>query len=209
MIYLDYAANTPVDLEVLETFCEVSRDYAANPNSPHQLGRMAGERLDAATKQITGLLNLGRHEIIYTSGATESNNLAIKGIAQKNANIGRHIITTYLEHSSVNGAVAALQESGYEVDYVESGKDGSAELDSLRDLMRKDTVLVSVCYVDSEAGVTQQIDDIAELISGYPNCRFHVDATQAVGKIPLSLGKADLFSFAHINSMDLTVREFS
>jgi cysteine desulfurase len=196
MIYLDYAANTPVDPEVLETFCEVSRDYAANPNSPHQLGRMAGERLDAATKRIVHLLNLGKHEIIYTSGATESNNLAIKGIAQKNANTGRHIITTYLEHSSVNGAAAALQESGYEVDYVENGKDGLADLDSLRDLMRKDTVLVSICYVDSEAGVTQQIDEIGDLISHYPNCRYHVDATQAVGKIPISLRKADLFSFA-------------
>jgi len=196
MIYLDYAANTPVDPEVLETFCDVTRKYVANPNSAHGLGRQANTCLEQATKKILELLDAENREVVYTSGATEANNLAIKGVAEKYKNYGRHIITTYLEHSSVNGAIAALQNAGFEIDYVDCDKDGLVDLGHLRELMRKDTILVSACYVDSEAGVTQQIDKIGELIEEYPNCRFHVDATQAIGKVPLSLEKADLYSFA-------------
>lgn len=196
MIYLDYAANTPVDPEVLETFCDVTQKYIANPNSTHGLGKQANIRLEQATQRILELLQAEGCEVVYTSGATEANNLAIKGIAEKYKSYGKHIITTYLEHSSVNGAMAALQSEGYEIDYVDCDKDGLVDLDNLRDLMRKDTILVSVCYVDSEAGITQPIEKIGELLADYPNCRFHVDATQAVGKVPLSLEKADLYSFA-------------
>ncbi|MEM1485508.1 cysteine desulfurase family protein [Oscillospiraceae bacterium PP1C4] len=196
MIYLDYAANTPVCEDVLQTFCEVSRRYAANPNSSHQLGREASARLDESTKQIAQLLHVKDSEIIYTSGASESNNLAIRGIAETYKKYGRHIITTYLEHSSVNGAIAALQSAGYEVDYVDITQSGLVDLEHLKELLREDTILVSICHVDSEVGIRQEINKIGQLLLDYPHCFFHVDATQAVGKIPVSLEHIDLLTFA-------------
>ncbi|MCX7615510.1 MAG: cysteine desulfurase [Clostridiales bacterium] len=196
MIYLDYAANTPVREEVLAVFLETSRQYIANPNSSHPLGVLAKARLDESTQHMLKMLGASEYELVYTSGATESNNLAIKGIAEKYKNNGKHIITTYLEHSSVNGTVAFLQNAGYEVDYVEINKDGVVDLDHFKELFRKDTILVSVCCVDSEIGLCQPIEQIGTLLKGYPNCFFHVDATQAVGKIPVSLENVDLFTFA-------------
>jgi len=142
------------------------------------------------------LLDAPGCEIVYTSGASESNNLAIKGAAAKYKKLGKHIITTCLEHSSVNGAMAALQEAGYEVDYVDILEDGLVDMNHLKELLRRDTILVSVCYVDSEIGIRQPVDQIGELLSAYPNCFFHVDATQAVGKIPVSMGSIDLLTFS-------------
>lgn len=196
MIYLDYAANTPVNDEVLQTFSEVSREYIANPNSTHKLGKLAKERLDKSTKKIAELLKVNENEIIYTSGASESNNLAIKGVAEHYKRNGKHIITTYLEHSSVNGAMAALQNSGYEIDYVDITESGLVDLEHLKELLRDDTILVSICYVDSEVGIMQQVDKIGDIIYKYPHCFFHVDATQAVGKIPVSFSNVDLITFA-------------
>lgn len=196
MIYLDYAANTPVREEVLETFITVSREYIANPNSLHGLGVKAKNRLDECTRQVQELLQATGYEVIYTSGASESNNLAIKGAAKKNRLFGRHIITTYLEHSSVNGAMEALTGDGFEVDYVDITKDGLVDPEHLKELLRKDTVLVSICHVDSEIGLRQNIKQIGEFLASRPNCSFHVDATQAVGKIPVSLDNVDLLSFA-------------
>lgn len=196
MIYLDYAANTPVREEVLHTFTEVSRKYIANPNSPHALGREAGRKLGEYTGQIKQLLGAQMFEVVYTSGASESNNLAIKGIAKKYGKFGRHIITTYLEHSSVNGAMEALANDGFEVDYVDITRDGLVDMEHLKELLRKDTILVSVCHVDSEIGLTQQTGQIGALLAAYPNCRFHVDATQSMGKIPVSLEGIDLLTFA-------------
>lgn len=196
MIYLDYAANTPVDEDVLAVFNDVSRNYIANPNSAHRLGQLAGARLGDSIEQIKALLGLHDREVIFTSGATEGNNLAVKGVAGKYRNYGTHIVTTYLEHSSVNGAMAALQSKGFEIDYVETGHDGRIDLNHLKELLRKDTILLSVCYVDSETGVTQDIGAIADIVSGFPNCRFHVDATQAVGKLHLELEGVDLIVFS-------------
>ncbi len=196
MIYLDYAANTPVCEEALRTFSDVAREYIANPSSPHPAGAAAKERLDEATAQIAALLNVREDEIIYTSGASESNNLAIKGAAEQYRKFGKHIITTFLEHSSVNGAMAALQNRGFEVEYVGVTSDGLVDLEALEELLRDDTILVSVCYVDSEIGLCQQIDKIAELVKRHPHCLFHVDATQAAGKIPLELENVDLATFA-------------
>lgn len=196
MIYLDYAANTPVSEEALRTFCEVSQQYVSNPNSPHPAGLAAKARLDEATQQIAELLHVKENEIIYTSGASESNNLAIKGIARQYQKHGKHIITTYLEHSSVNGAMGYLQSQGYEVDYVDITPSGLVDLEHLKELLREDTVLVSVCYVDSEVGICQQIEQIAAVLTGYPHCFFHVDATQAAGKIPLTLEHVDLVTLA-------------
>lgn len=195
MIYLDYAANTPANTSVIEVFSQVSKEFIANPNSPHGLGIKAQERLMESTKRIGQLLKVSENEIIYTSGASESNNLAIKGVAYNYKKYGKHIITTHLEHSSVNGAVAYLQNLGFDIDYVEVTSSGHIDLDHLKELLRDDTILVSICYVDSELGILQPIDKIGELISKYKNCKFHVDATQAVGKIPVNFENVDLITF--------------
>lgn len=196
MIYLDYAANTPAEEAVLRVFSETVRDFTANPNSAHPLGRQAASRLESATRQIAGLLQVTPEEIIYTSGASESNNLAILGAARQNRGYGKHVITTYLEHSSVNGAMAALQNEGFEVEYAEITEDGQVDLESLSELLRDDTVLVSVCTVDSEVGLRQPVEEISRLLAGRPHCVFHTDATQAMGKIPVPVECADLVTFA-------------
>jgi len=196
MIYLDYAANTPADEQVINTFSQVSRDFIANPNSSHKLGLSAAKRLKESTSKIAKLLYVSENEIIYTSGASESNNLAIKGIAGQYKKYGKHIITTYLEHSSVNGAVEYLKNNGYEVNYVDIDNNGLVDLQNLKSLIRNDTILVSICYVDGEVGIIQKINEIAVNLSNYPNCYFHVDATQAVGKIPVSFDAIDLVTFA-------------
>ncbi len=196
MIYLDYAANTPADEAVLNTFCEVARSYPANPNSPHPLGLAAKERLEQATRGIAALLGVREQELIYTSGASESNNLAIKGAAQQYKKYGRHIVTTYLEHSSVNGPMAYLQALGFEVDYVNITESGQVDLEHLTRLLRDDTILVSVCAVDSELGLRQDIEALAKITSQRPHCLLHVDAAQAVGRVPLSLEPIDLVTVA-------------
>ena len=150
MIYLDYSANTPADPAVLEAFYQTERIFT--PNSPHPAGQAAQAEMSRVTASIAELLGIDPAEIIYTSGASESNNLAIKGIVQASRHIGRHIISTALEHSSVGGTLSALQQQGCEIDLVDIARDGTIDLEQLRDLLRKDTVLVSVCAVDSELG---------------------------------------------------------
>ncbi len=177
MIYLDYSTNTPVDPAVLDAFCRTEQTYIGNPNSAHPAGRAAQAEMARATEGIAALLGVSPEEIIYTSGASESNNLALKGIAQASRHVGRHILSTALEHSSVGGALSALQQQGCEVDLVDIGRDGTVDLEHLRELLRRDTVLVSVCAVDSELGTVQPIREIAAVLKDYPNCRFHVDAT--------------------------------
>lgn len=195
MIYLDYAADTPVCEEVLQTFEKANRGYFANPNSSHALGRKAKAYIEEMTESMALCLGIQPEEIIYTSGATEANNLAIKGVAEQYAKKGRHIITSYLEHSSVTAPLSYLQGKGYEVDFVNLLPDGRIDLDHLKELLRPDTILVSTAYVDSELGVIQDIESIGALLKEYSNCLFHVDATQAIGKIPLSMASIDLMTF--------------
>ena len=185
MIYLDYSANTPVDPAVLEAFCKAEQTYIGNPNSTHCAGRTACEEMARVTDHIAGLLGVEPAGIIYTSGASESNNLAIKGIAQASRSTGRHMISTVLEHASVGGTLTALQQQGWEVDLLDIQRDGTIDLEQLGDLLRKDTILVSVCAVDSELGTVQPIRQITEILKDLPNCRRHVDATQAIGKTEL------------------------
>ena len=196
MIYLDYSANTPADPAVLDAFCQTERRYIGNPNSTHPAGRAAQAEMARVTDGIAELLGAAPEEIIYTSGASESNNLALKGIVQASRHVGKHIISTALEHSSVGGALSALQQQGCEVDLVDIRRDGTIDLEHLRELLRKDTVLVAVCAVDSELGTVQPIQEIADILRDYPNCRLHVDATQAVGKTKLVLSGVDTMSIA-------------
>lgn len=196
MIYLDYSANTPADPAVLDAFCRTELHNIANPNSVHPAGQAARAEMERTTEKIASLLHVSPEEIIYTSGASESNNLALKGIVQASRHIGKHIISTALEHASVGGALSALQQQGCEIDLVDIKRDGTVDLEQLRELLRKDTVLVSVCAVDSELGTVQPIREIGTILSAYPNCRLHVDATQAVGKTELVLDGVDTMSIA-------------
>lgn len=196
MIYLDYAAHTPVDERVLAVYSETTLKYIGNPNSSHEMGRIARNKLEESTKNIAEMMGVKPSEIIFTSGATESNNLAIKGIAEEYKGTGKHIITTYLEHSSVTGPVTVLQNLGYEVDYVDILENGQVDLEHLKELLREDTILVSICYVDSEVGTCQPIEKIGKLLKDYPACHFHVDATQAIGKVPVNFENVDLLTFS-------------
>ena len=200
MIYLDYSANTPVDARVLEQFCAVERRCIGNANSHHQAGSAAKAEIDAATIRIASLLGVQPAEIIYTSGASEANNFALKGLARLSRHTGRHIISTPLEHSSVSGTLTALQEQGYEIDLLDVKQDGTVDLEHLKDLLRPDTICVAVTLVDSELGVVQPVQEIAAILKAYPHCYLHVDATQAVGKIPVS--------FEGVDTMSLTAHKF-
>lgn len=196
MIYLDYAADTPVNQLVLDSFSDTSKKYFGNANAKHHAGENAKYIIEKSTMEIREILNCPDMEVIYTSGASEANNLAIKGVARAYRENGKHIISTCLEHASVSGTLKYLQSLGYEIDLVDIKKDGTVDLDHLKELLRSDTILVSICYVDSELGVRQTIEKIAEIIKAYPNCVFHVDATQAVGKIPIALDAVDLATFS-------------
>lgn len=200
MIYLDYSANTPVDARVLEQFCAVERRCIGNANSHHQAGSAAKAEIDAAAIKIASLLGVQPAEIIYTSGASEANNFALKGLARLSRHAGRHIISTPLEHSSVSGTLTALQEQGYEIDLLDVKQDGIVDLEHLKDLLRPDTICVAVTLVDSELGVVQPVQEIAAILKAYPHCHLHVDATQAVGKIPVS--------FEGVDTMSLTAHKF-
>ena len=195
MIYLDYSATTPVRDEVLDSFSKCSREYIGNPNSLHTLGVKSKEIIDAATNQIKELLNLSDVDIIYTSGSSESNNLAIKGICNKYKNRGKHIITTPLEHSSIYGPINYLIDQGFEVSFVKLDSNGLVDLEDLKKLIRDDTILVSINAVNSEIGIRQPIEEIGELLSMYPKIYFHADLTQAIGKIKIDTKNIDLFSF--------------
>ncbi|MBQ8681649.1 MAG: cysteine desulfurase [Bacilli bacterium] len=194
MIYLDYCATTPVDKRVLSTFNKVCLDYPGNSNSLHKLGMESKELEDYATKRIEELLGLKNSEIIYTSGASESNNHVLKGVASKYQNRGKHIITTYLEHSSILSTTNYLSNQGFIIDYVKIKDDGLVDIEHLKQLLTNDTILVSICAVDSELGIRQPIEEIANIIKEYPKCFFHVDCTQALGKINLDYNLMDFVS---------------
>ena len=196
MVYLDYAANTPPDLEVLDKFYEVTKKYYGNPNSVHQVGRDAKRQIDEATKNIANLLGVDPEEIIYTSGATEANNLAIKGICERYKNYGKHIILSSLEHNSIISSANVMQDSGFDVDLLPITKEGLVDIDALKSMIREDTILVSVCSVDSEIGLVQPIEEIGKLLKDYPHTFFHSDATQAMGKVSIDYTNVDLVTIA-------------
>lgn len=195
MIYLDYSATTKPSDAVLDTFVKVSKEFVGNPNSLHKLGVEANALIDSSTKQIQTLLHT-EDEIIYTSGSSEANNLAILGIAMKYQNRGKHIITTRLEHSSIYGPLSFLMKQGFSVDFVPLDTNGMIDIEQLKQLMREDTILVSISAVNSEIGLRQKVEEIGLFLKQYPKCFFHVDATQCIGKDKLSLENIDLMSFS-------------
>ncbi len=196
MIYLDYSATTPVNEEVIDTYSKVCREFIGNPNSLHSLGVKAKKLIDASTEQIAEILGVKTSEIIYTSGSSESNNMAIKGVCFKYQNRGKHIITTELEHSSVIAPIQYLQKQGFEVDFVKLDENGLVDLEDLGSLLRDDTILVSIAAVNSEVGVKQDLKAISEVIRKYPKVIFHSDVTQSIGKDRIDFSLLDLASIS-------------
>ncbi len=199
-IYLDYAATTPVDDRVAEKMCGyLTRDgIFGNPASrSHRFGWQAEEAVESARAQVAALVNADPKEIVFTSGATESDNLAIKGAAHFYRKKGKHIVTCKTEHKAVLDTCRQLEREGYEVTYLDPEPNGLLDLDKLAAALRDDTVLVSIMHVNNEIGVIQDIAAIGEL------CRarkivFHVDAAQSAGKVPIDLQtlKVDLMSLS-------------
>jgi len=199
-IYLDYSATTPVDPRVAEKMmqCLTLDGTFGNPASrSHRFGWQAEEAVDVARNNIAELINADSREVIFTSGATESDNLAIKGAALANQHKGRHIITLTTEHKAVLDTCEQLEKEGFEVTYLNPQPDGLLDLQQLEQALRTDTVLVSVMHVNNEIGVIQDIAAIGEMCRSR-DILFHVDATQSVGKIPVDLAelKVDLMSFS-------------
>ena len=196
MIYLDYSATTPVEKQVLDSFNKVSLEYIGNANSLHKLGRESYHLMEASVKQIADLLKVNKDEVIFTSGASESNNLAIVGSVLKYKNRGKHILTTKLEHSSVLDTLKFLEKNGFEIEYINILDNGKIDINDLKNKIRNDTVLVSINQVNSEMGIIQDVNIIGEFLKQYPKIIFHVDGTQAIGKIKVNLDSIDLYSFS-------------
>ena len=196
MIYLDYSATTPVNEEVIDTYSKVCREFIGNPNSLHSLGVKAKKLIDASTEQIAKILGVKTNEIIYTSGSSESNNTAIKGVCLMYANRGHHIITTELEHSSVIAPIQYLQKQGFDVDFVKLDHNGMVDLDDLERLITDDTILVSIASVNSEVGVKQDLEAISNVIRKHSKVIFHSDVTQSIGKDKIDFSLLDLASIS-------------
>lgn len=197
MIYLDYSATTPVLAEVLESYNKATRDYMGNVNSIHALGVKSKILYNSATKQICDLFDIKEDELIYTSGATESNNMALKGVALAYQNRGKHIIVSKLEHPSIYKICEFLETQGFVIDYVDNDSEGLIDFDDLKRKIRPDTILVSVCAVNSELGIRQPLKTIRMIIKKEnPDTIFHSDITQAVGKVAVNLHDVDLASMS-------------
>ncbi len=197
-IYMDYGATTPCDPRVVDQMVPWLREHFGNPASrSHAWGWEAEEAVEKSRVQVADLIGADPREIVWTSGATESNNLAIKGAAHFYASRGKHLITVKTEHKAVLDTMRELERQGFEVTYLDVQEDGLLDLDKLKDAMRKDTILVSVMFVNNEIGVIQDIPAIGAM------CRergiiFHVDAAQATGKVAINLAQlpVDLMSLA-------------
>jgi cysteine desulfurase len=197
-IYLDYSATTPVDPRVAERMIPYLTEQFGNPASrSHAFGWDAEKAVEQAREEVAGLVNCDPREIVWTSGATESDNLAIKGAAQFYKGKGKHLITVRTEHKAVLDPMRELERQGFEVTYLDPEPNGLLDLDKFTAAIRSDTILASVMHVNNEIGVIQDIDTIGEL------CRargvlFHVDAAQSTGKAPIDLSrlKVDLMSFS-------------
>ena len=212
MIYLDYASSTPVDSEVLDIYVSTIKEYYYNPNSNHKFGIKAKELLDKYTENIAHLLGIKSSEIIYTSGATESNNLVINGIANRYKNYGKHILLSSLEHQSLIAPATKLQENGFEVELIPINKDGIIDINALQGMIRDDTILVSVCSIDSELGIKQPIEEIRKLLKNYDHVFFHTDASQIVGKVDFNFNIPDLITitphkFYGMNGISILVKK--
>ncbi len=187
-VYLDYAATTPVDDEVLEAMLPYFRQKFGNPSSLHNYGQEARDAVEKSRDKIADLIRAKSNSIIFTSSGTEADNLAIKGYALANKQKGKHILVSAIEHKAVLNAAEWLKQQGFDVEIVGVDEDGIIKLDELERKMRKDTILVSVMFVNNEIGTIQPIKEIAKLCNER-GIAFHTDAVQALGKLDIDVKK--------------------
>ena len=202
MIYLDNAATTKPNQDVLETFLKVNQTFYFNPSSPHKAGVQAEQLLVQAKQQINELLELNnKYDIVFTSGATESNNIALQGIAKKKKAFAPEIITSVLEHPSVLEVIRALGKQGFDIKFVDINSDGRIDLEHLKSLMSDKVGLVTCMHVNNIMGQVQPIAEIGRIVKAYPKAHFHVDAVQAIGKVPLE--------FEGVHSLSMSGHKFN
>ena len=200
MIYFDNSATTKPHPEALETYMQVASKILGNPSSLHRLGDQATRILDASRQQIADLIGKKSDEIFFTSGGTEGDNWVIKGVAFEKAQFGKHIIVSAIEHPAVKESALWLKSQGFEVDFAPVDEEGFVDVEALSGLIRPDTILISVMAVNNEIGSIQPIQAISELLADKPTISFHVDAVQALAKIPTEKYLTERVDFATFSS---------
>lgn len=196
MIYLDNCATTKPYKEVLETFVEVNDNYYGNPASINKFGKTTNKLLDAARKQVADILKVKKETIYFTSCATESNNIAIIGSVEHKKDFGNRIIVSKIEHPSVLETYRELERRGFILDYLNVDSNGLIDLNHLKSLLTKETILLSVMHVNNVYGGVQPIKEIVELLKEYPKVHFHVDGVQGVLKKEINLSDIDSYSIS-------------
>lgn len=202
-VYLDHSATTPVDPRVVDAMMPYLTEKFGNASSVHFFGQEARAAVDKARREVAALIGSRANEIVFVSGGTEANNLAIQGICAASAGFGRHIITSAIEHPSVRGICESLEKQGWEVTRLPAYEDGIVRVEDVEPALRPDTVLISVMLANNEVGTIQPIEEIAALVkeartSGQRHLRLHTDAVQAAGRIPIDVEKlgVDLLSLS-------------
>src|SRR5437016_7329311 len=202
-VYLDHSATTPIDSRVVDAMMPYLTEKFGNASSIHQFGQEARAAVDKARRQAATLINARAYEIVFTSGGTEANNLAIRGVCEAAQTSGRHIITSAIEHPSVRGVVEYLEQNGWTITRLPVYDNGLVRVDDVRAAIRADTVLVSVMMANNEIGTIQPVQEIGALVraireSGQKHLWFHTDAVQAAGRIPIAIEKigCDLLSLS-------------
>lgn len=196
MIYFDNSATTKIYPQALDTYVKTSQRIIGNPSSLHELGNQAQRLLQQARKQIAELIGKTPAEIYFTSGGTEGDNWILKGSALAKREFGKHIIISSVEHPAVSQSAQQLKELGFEVSICPVDAQGFVQVDALKDLLRSDTILVSVMAVNNEIGAIQPIEKISALLADHPTIHFHVDAVQAIGKVATSTWLTPRVDFA-------------
>jgi len=194
-VYLDNNATTQMDERVIEVMTKVMRESYGNPSSVYQIGQKGKKILEESREMISGLLGLKSREIIFTSGGTESNNMAIRGAAKALKNKGRHLITSVIEHSSVLNTFKDMESLGWEVTYLGVDEKGRVNIKELQSSIKDETVLISIMHSNNEIGTLQPIREIGKIAKS-KNIIFHVDGVQSLGKVKIDFENIDLFSFA-------------
>jgi len=196
-IYLDYNATTPIDKEVAGAMKPFLDELFGNPSSSHEFGIRTRKAVETARNQVAGLIGCLREEIIFTSGGTESNNFAIKGVALANRHKGNHIITTSIEHPAVIEVCRYLASNGFRITYLPVDEFGWVDPDNVKKAITSETILITVMHANNEVGTIQPVDEIGEIAKSH-SILFHTDAAQSVGKIPVDVNrmKVDLLSIA-------------
>lgn len=197
MIYLDNASTTIIEKEVLDSYQALLSAYYANPSSSHKLGVQTNALQNKAREMILKLLNLNGYEVIFTSGATESNNLLLRGLAFAYQNRGKHIITSSVEHPSILNTCKQLEElHGFKVTYLGVNEDGTIDLEELKLSIQKDTILVSLMLVNNETGAINPLKEVKSILKDYPQVVLHSDAVQGFSKIKFDFNNVDAFTLS-------------